>query len=411
MKQKAIYKNLDTLLTHLGEFDNDQYAHIMPIYQSSTFYFPDVETGAQIAAGERPGYFYSRIKNPNFDLAVLKIAALEAWDFIQAQPEKPIAEQAGGYMLASGMAAVAAGVLAQVKAGDALLTQCSLYDGTYIFFKELLPGYGIDVVWVADQSAEGWQQAFAEHPNARMVYLETPVNPALLLTDIKMVAEIAHQHGARVMVDNTFATPWCQRPLSLGADIVIHSTTKYLNGHGNIIGGALISRDFEFLKTAVFKQVKIAGATPSPLDAWLTNLGLKTFNLRMAKHCENALKIARYLETHPAVNRVYYPGLESHPQHDLAKRQMLAYGGMIAFDLKGGVTAGENLLNRIKVITLAVSLGNLDSLIQHPASMTHRNTPRELRMAAGITDGLVRFSVGIEDADELIADLDQALGN
>jgi methionine-gamma-lyase len=308
-------------------------------------------------------------------------------------------------VFASGMAAVTAAVLAAVHAGDTLLTQAALYDGTYLLFKNLLPKYGINVVWVSDVSPGGWEEAFAAHPRAKLAYLETPVNPSLRLTDIRAVADLAHQHGARVAVDNTFATPFCQRPFTLGSDLVVHSTTKFLSGHGQLIGGATLTTDLELLKGELYSIYKLMGATPSPMDTWLANIGLKTFELRMQRHCRNALRVAKSLESHPGVERVYYPGLTSHPDHNLARVQMMDFGGMIAFELKGGLEAGRRMMDRVKIATLAVSLGNVDTLIQHPASMTHRNTPREERLAAGITDGLVRLSVGIEESTDIVRDL------
>ena len=406
MKQHpSKYTGLSTFLTHYTESNHAENAHISPIYQNSVFVFNDTESGAAIAAGQAPGYYYSRLNNPNHQQLASKLAALEAWDLIRQDPEADPGTLAGGLVFASGMAAVTAAVLASVKAGDTLLTQTALYDGTYLFFKNLLPQYGINVVWVSDNTPGGWEQAFQTHPKTKLAYLETPVNPSLRLTDIRMVAELAKQHGARVAVDNTFATPFCQRPFTLGADLVVHSTTKFLSGHGQLIGGAVLTTDMDLLAGELYQCYKLLGATPSPMDAWLANIGLKTFELRMERHCRNALRVAKRLEGHPGVARVYYPGLTSHPDHFLARNQMMYYGGMIAFELKGGLEAGARMMDRVRVATLAVSLGNVDTLIQHPASMTHRNTPREERLAAGITDGLVRLSVGIEDPTDLTSDL------
>ena len=231
----------------------------------------------------------------------------------------------------------------------------------------------------------------------------------MAIVDLKAVAEIAHHHNAWVMVDNTFASPYAQRPLSLGADVVLHSTTKYLSGHGTIVGGAAVSRHVDWVHGPLTSLLKTLGGTAAPFDCWLTNLGLRTFELRMQRHCENAMQVAGYLEDHPKVARVFYPGLESHPDHKLAKKQMYAFGGMMSFELKGGLAAGEALLNHVKMMTLAVSLGNTDTLIQHPASMTHANVPREERLKIGLTDGLVRLSVGVENVEDILRDLDQAL--
>ena len=403
------YKGMSTLLTHYTELENAENAHIAPIYQNSVFIFEDTTSGAAIAAGERDGYYYTRLNNPNHQQLARKLAALEALDILRENQATDPDELVGGFVLASGMAAVTAAILACIHTGETVLTQSALYDGTYLFLKNLAPQYGINVVWVTQNTLKGWEAAFKAHPEAKLAYIETPVNPALRLTDIQLVTSLAHQNDARVVVDNTFASPYCQRPFNMGVDIIVHSTTKYLSGHGQVVGGAVLTTDLELLHGQLYQIYKLLGATPSPFDTWLANIGLKTFELRMERHCQNALQLAKHLENHPKVNRVFYPGLPSHPDYDLAQSQMMAFGGMIAFDLKGGLEAGQRMMDRVRVATLAVSLGNVDTLVQHPASMTHRNTPRELRLAAGITDGLVRLSVGIEDADDIIQDLVHAI--
>jgi methionine-gamma-lyase len=404
-KHPSKYAGMTTFLTHYTEFENAENAHIAPIYQNSVFTFDDTDSGAAIAGGDQSGYYYTRLNNPNHQQLAQKLAALEAWDILRQNPDAAPEDVAAGLMFASGMAAVTAAILACVHAGQTVLTQAALYDGTYLFLKNLAPQYGINVVWVTENTPAGWEAAFNAHPDAKLAYLETPVNPTLRLTDIPAVVKLAHHYGARVAVDNTFATPYCQRPLTLGADVVVHSTTKYLSGHGQVLGGALLTTDLALLNDQVYQVYKLLGATPSPIDTWMANIGLKTFELRMARHCRNALRVALCLENHPGVKTVYYPGLSSHPDHPLARIQMMDYGGMIAFDLKGGLEAGKQMMDRVQVATLAVSLGNVDTLVQHPASMTHRNTPREERLAGGITDGLVRLSVGIEDANDLVKDL------
>lgn len=410
MKQHpSKYTGLSTFLTHYTEFENAENAHIPPIYQNSVFVFKDTDSGAVIAGGEAPGYYYTRLNNPNHQQLARKLAALEAWDLIRQNPQDDPEDIVGGLVFASGMAAVTAAVLSSVKAGETVLTQAALYDGTYLFLKNLAPQYGIHVVWVAENTPEGWERAFTEHPDAKLAYIETPVNPTLRLTDIREVARIAHRYNARVAVDNTFASPYCQRPLTLGAALVVHSTTKYLSGHGQVVGGAVLTTDLELLHGDLYQVYKLLGATSSPMDAWMTNIGLKTFELRMERHCRNALRVAKRLEAHPGVARVFYPGLTSHPDHALARVQMMDYGGMVAFELKGGLEAGKRMMDHVRVATLAVSLGNVDTLVQHPASMTHRNTPREKRLAAGITDGLVRLSVGIEDPADVVRDLVRAI--
>lgn len=397
---------IGTLVNHLGEFDNPLQAHLMPIYQTATFCFPAAEQGAAIFSGEQHGYIYSRLGNPNFDLLAAKIAALEALDLQSTGGEQtPVTAR----LFSSGMAAVHAALLGCAQAGDILIAQKAVYGNTYLVLEKIAPQLGLQVVWVEKPDPENWERAFAQHPGSVLAYAESPVNPAMAVVDLQAVAEIAHQYGARLLVDNTFATPYCQRPLALGADLVIHATTKYLSGHGAIIGGVVVGRDRDLMDERIGFVQKYLGAVPSPFDAWLANLGLKTFELRMARHCSNALQIARFLETHPAVAVVHYPGLESHPAHALARRQMSCFGGMMSFELRGGLAAGRHLLDRVQVATLAVSLGNVDTLIQHPATMTHSSVPRQQRLEMGISDGLVRLSVGIENLEDLIADFEQAL--
>jgi methionine-gamma-lyase len=408
MQKISPRSGLSTLVTHL-EGENGEHAHVTPIYQTSTFGFPDVAYGAGIVDGSRPGYYYTRIANPNLDQAAAKIAFLEGLDLLRRSPDSDPGEIVAGMLFASGMAAISSAILARVHTGETILAQESIYGNTFNFLHDVAPGLGFQVAWVKDASPAGWEDAFAAHPQAVLAYAETPANPTLLSVDLREVADLAHPRGCWLMVDNTFATPYCQRPISLGADIVAHSTTKYLSGHGVIIGGAVVSPHVDFVHNELKLVIKTTGAAPSPFDAWLLNLGLKTFELRMQRHCDNALVLARYLEKHPKIDRVYYPGLESHPGHEIACRQMSAFGGMISFELKGGVPAGEKLMNSVRLISLAVSLGMVDSLISHPASMTHAGVPRDERLKMGLSDGLVRFSVGIENVDDILADMDQAL--
>lgn len=400
---------IGTLVTHTGEGDNPQHAHVTPIYQTSTFGFADVESGARLFRGEDSGYIYTRLSNPNLDQTAAKIAALEGLDLLRQQNSTTTQEVVAGQMFASGMAAITTAVLARVKPGETIIAQEALYSATYNYLKEFGPRFGVQVIWIKDAAPQAWQKAFEEHPEATLAYAETPSNPTMAVVDLAAAAEIAHQHHAWLMVDNTFATPYCQRPLSLGADLVAHSTTKYLSGHGLVIGGAVISSHLDFMKQELPHTATILGGCPGPFDAWLSNIGLKTFELRMQRHCENAAAAAAFLESHPKIARVYYPGLESHPQHELAKKQMINYGAMLSFELKGGMQAGIALMEHVQVCSLAVSLGNVDSLICHPASMTHSTISQTEREKIGLSDGLVRFSVGIENTEDLINDLQQAL--
>jgi len=381
----------------------------MPIYQTSLFSFPDHATGVAIYDVSVEGYTYTRAGNPNVDHFARKVARLEALDLLDDHTGDQLDEIAAGKAFASGMSAISSAILARVKAGETIIAQESLYSNAFNFLSKIAPRMGINVVWVKDTTAVGWEAALQANPKASLVYAETPANPMMLVVNLAEVAELAHRYGCWLVVDNTFATPYCQRPLSLGADIVVHSATKYLSGHGVIIGGLVISNQIDYMKKDIPLIMKTLGGAPSPFDAWLANLGLKTFELRLLRHCENALAVAKFLQDHPAVERVNYPGLESDPGHGIAKQQMHAFGGMVSFELRDGLQGGEQLMNRLNLVTLGVSLGNVDSLIQHPASMTHVSVPPAERHKMGISDGLVRFSVGIENEEDILADLEQAL--
>ena len=409
MYQFSINHSISTLVTHVGEDENPHHTHVTPIYQTSTFNFPDVATGAGIVARTQPGYYYTRLGNPNLEQLARKIAFLEGLDLIRLHPESDPDSLVAGRVFASGMAAITAVFFSCLKSGDTIIAQEAVYAATFTFLKEIAQSLGIRVAWVNNISQPGWEAAFKANPGAKLAYVETPANPTMAVVDLKMVAELAHQHGAWMAVDNTFASPYCQRPLSLGADIVAHSTTKFLSGHGALTGGVVVSSHPDYIHKSLYTFLKVMGGIPSPFDTWLANLGLKTFELRMQRHCENAMQVARFLAAHPAVEVVHYPGLEDDPGHAVAERQMHSYGGMLSFELKGGMQAGIRLMERVRLATLAVSLGNVDTLIEHPASMTHGPVPREDRLNQGITDGLVRLSVGIENLPDILADLEQGL--
>lgn len=399
---------ISTIVTHHAEEYSDLGSHITPIFQTSAFRFPDVETGAAIFQNQQPGYYYTRIENPNQRQVVSKIAALEALDM----PSEELSDTGtplDGHLFSSGMAAVSAALLGCLKSGDKLISHQNLYGATHTLIHHLADENNIQVIWLKSGDIAEWEQAFHDHPDARLAYTETPTNPNLSMVDLQAVAQIAHHYSAWLLVDNTFASPYCQRPFNLGADIVLHSTTKYLCGHGNVIGGVVLSKHLNWVKDRLWNQLKLYGGSPSPFDAWLTHLGLKTFELRMARHCENAKTIANWLLEHPKIERVFYPGLSEHPGHAIAKRQMNAFGGMLACELKAGYQAGIHFMNQVKLFALVPTLGNVDSLIQHPASMSHVNVPIEDRLKAGITAGLVRMSIGIENVDDLLDDLSQAL--
>ncbi len=383
------------------------HAHLPVIFPTSTYAFPDVATGAAVFGGEKPGYVYGRVGHPNADHLARKIALLEAYDFLRqgVAPE----DAAAGLVFASGMAAITAALLARAKRGSVILAQKVVYGTTFVFLNQVAPQLGVQVAFVDDNTPEAWEAAFRRHAKVAWAYIETPANPTLDITDIAAVTEIAHRHNAWVIIDNTFATPYCQRPLTLGVDVVVHSTTKYISGHGQAIGGAVVSRDLDFIHGPVHDMLKTFGGIMGPFEAWMTMMGLKTFEIRMARHCENAGRIARFLAQHPKVARVFYPGLETFPGHAVARKQMHCFGGMISFELKGGYEAGVRLMESLTLPALAVSLGKVDSLIEHPASMTHRKVPPEAQQRMGITPGLVRFSVGIEPVEDLLADLERAL--
>lgn len=363
-----------------------------PIYQTSTFVFPNVDVGAARFAGEEKGYIYTRLGNPTQAALEEKMAVLENGEAALA--------------LASGMAAVSAAIMALVQAGDHLISDETVYGCTHAFISHMLTKFGVEVTFVDASDPRNVEAAM--RPNTKVVYVETPCNPTLKLIDLRTVAEIAHRSGAQVIVDNTFMSPYYQRPLELGCDVVIHSATKYIGGHGDVIAGIIVGRK-EYIDTVRGTTLKDIGGVISPFDAWLLLRGLKTLHLRAERCNDNALQVAQWLEAQPQVERVYYPGLPSHPQHELAKRQMYGFGGMIAFELKGGLDAGKTVMNSVRLCRLAVSLGDVDTLIQHPASMTHSPVPREERLKAGISDGLVRLSCGVEDVRDIIADLAQAL--
>lgn len=383
---------IDTLCVHAGMSENEHLAAVSPIYQTSTFKFRDADHGAALFAGKEEGYIYSRMLNPTVKALEDAVAALENGH--------------KGLGTASGMAAINTTFMAFVKAGDHIVCSESVYGPTSTSLEKVLVEFGVEHTFVDTSDLDAVKNAI--QANTKMVYVETPGNPTLVVSDIAKTAKIAHDAGALLVVDNTFSSPVVQLPLDHGADIVVHSMTKFLNGHADIVAGMIVVKTEDQYKKCRYILNHLGGIIP-PFEAYLVHRGIKTLSIRMKKHCESAQEIAEHLEKHPAVSWVKYPGLASHPQHETAKKQMNGYSGIISFELKGGLTAGKHMMNSVKIAQLAVSLGGVESLIQHPASMTHAGMPKELREQAGITDGLVRISVGIEDVDELIADLDQSM--
>lgn len=366
-----------------------------PVYFTSTFTFETAEAGGEMFAGAREGHFYSRISNPTLDHLERRIANLEGAE--------------AGLGAASGMGAITATFWSFLEAGDEVILDKTLYGCTFAFLTHGLTRFGVKVrpVDLSDPA----NLAAVISPKTRIVYFETPANPNNRLVDIAAVAEIAHAHGARVVVDNTYATPVLTRPIEHGADIVVHSATKYLGGHGDVIAGLVVGRAEDIARIRLVGIKDMTGAVMSPFSAMLLLRGLKTLELRVERHCRSALTVARALQSHPAVKSVHYPGLESFPQAALARRQMSAFGGMIPFEVVGGKPGGIAMMNRLGLIQRAVSLGDAESLIQHPASMTHSTYTPEERAAHGITEGLVRLSVGLEGPDDILEDLMQALAS
>ncbi len=390
---------IETTAIHAGELPDGRKAHVAPIYQTSTYTFTDMEAVDRYANGEEGSYIYGRGHNPSRAALAAKLAALEGYDL-----DIPVT----GEIFGSGMAAISAALLGLAQAGDHVIAAEIIYGSSDHLIAEVMPQYGITTSRVSSLDPELLAQALEAHPNTRVVFLETPANPTATLVDIAAVAEVAHAYGVKVVADNTFATPVVQRPLSLGADVVVHSTTKYINGHGTVLGGAVISPDATLMEEKIGPMMRYFGAVPSPFDCWLTTLGLKTLPLRMRQHCANALEVARFLGDQEKITAVTYPGLEDNPQHELAKRQMHGFGAMLSFEM-ADEAAARRLLDRVQVCTLAVSLGNIDTLIEHPAMMTHRGIDPEERARIGIPDGLIRLSVGLEAAEDIMKDLQQAL--
>ncbi|HTW92922.1 MAG TPA: PLP-dependent aspartate aminotransferase family protein [bacterium] len=388
----ASKQSFSTRLIHAGVSEDEHGSVVPPIYQTSTFAFRSAEQGARRFSGESAGYIYTRLGNPTVRAFEDAIAALEVG--------------VGAVATSSGMAAVTTALLALLRSGDHVVSTASVYGPSRVLMEEHLSRFGLESAFV-DTSDIGVVRS-ALRPETRVIYVETPSNPMMQVTDLRAVAALAHANDASLVVDSTFASPYLQRPLELGADVVLHSVTKFINGHADVVGGVLAARD-PGLVASLRKTMTLTGCCMDPHQAFLAHRGLKTLALRIERAQSNAFDIARWLEGRPEVAWVRYLGLVSHPQHDLVRRQMKGPGTMISFELRGGIEAGRRLMNRVKLATLAVSLGGVETLIEHPASMTHACVPEEDRRAAGISDGLVRYSVGIEDVRDLIADLEQAL--
>ncbi len=385
-------RHQETQCIHASYVHDEKGSVVMPIYQTSTFSFKNVDHGADLFAGREKGYIYTRMANPTIEGCENAVAVLE-----------------GGYRglgCASGMAAIHTALTSLLNAGEHLICSDSVYGPTNTLLATVMIRFDIETTFVDTSDLDAIKNALK--PETKVIYIETPGNPTLVVSDLKAIADIAHDHGARLVVDNTFMSPILQQPFAHGADVVVHSMTKFLNGHADVVAGMIVVKNEEGFKH--FRQVlNQIGGVIDPFNAFLVARGIKTLALRMERHCRNAERIVEYLGGHPRIDEVFFPWLPTHPQHEIAKRQMNGPGGMISFELKGGIEAGKKLMNSLKLHTLAVSLGGVESLIQHPASMTHASMGAEARKQARITDGLVRISVGVEHVDELIADLEQGL--
>lgn len=387
-------KHFNTQAIHYGYSPLDsQGALVPPVFQTSTFVFPTAQYGADCFAGKQKGYFYSRISNPTLELLEKRLAQLEHGE--------------GAIVFSSGIGAITSSCWSLLQPGDELIADMTLYGCTFTFFNHGLAKFGVKIKHVDLTNLEKLKETITE--KTKLIFFETPANPNMRVSDIAKISEIAHQHNILVMVDSTYCSPYLQQPLGLGADIVVHSMTKYLSGHGDVTAGAIITTHALADKIRVEGLKDMTGACLSPHDASLILRGIKTLGIRMEQICKNAQRIAEYLTDNPKVETIHYPGLVSFPQYELAKRQMRLSGGMIAIELKGGIKAGREFLNRLNLFSRAVSLGDCESLAQHPATMTHATYSAEERQRHGISDGLIRLSIGLEDVDDLIADLKQAL--
>lgn len=385
---------------HAGHRQDPMYAHQVPIYASSTYVFDEAEQGMRRFSGQEEGYIYSRWGNPTMTEAEEKIAALETFG---------LNKEVKGILHASGMAAISTLMLATLKPGDKILSHFSLYGGTNELINTILPGLRIEATIADLRDIDKAEAALKADRAIKMLYLETPANPTIQCVDIEELTRMAKKYNCIVACDNTFATPYLQQPFQYDVDFVVHSTTKFLNGHGTAIGGILLGKDIAFMKTHCTKTHRLLGGNSNAFDAFLLIQGLKTLEVRMERHCHNAMEVAHFLETHPAVARVNYTGLTDHPDHYTAMKQMRHPGAMLSFELKGGLQGGIDCMNKLQMCLRTVSLGTCDTLLCHPASMTHFSVPKEEKIKYGITDGLIRMNVGIENIQDIITDLQQAL--
>lgn len=399
------FKGFSTQAIHGGHKKDPNYAHLTPIYASSTYVYDTAEQGMRRFSGQEEGYIYSRWGNPSMTEAEEKIALMEGYRIGTNNSNLPLK----GILHSSGMAAISSLMLATLKTGDKILSHYSLYGGTQEIMDRILPDLGIEVIIADLRDLNIAEDALKANPDIRMVYLETPANPTIQCVDIDELSKLGKKYGKIIACDNTFATPYLQQPFKYGVDFVVHSTTKFLNGHGTAIGGILLGSDLDFMNTKATKFHRLLGGNSNAFDAFLLINGMKTLEVRMDRHCSNAVAVADFLLSHKSVTKVNYNGLPSHPDHAIAMKQMKHPGAMMSIELKGGLKAGANMMNKLNMCVRTVSLGTCDTLLSHPASMTHYGVAKEKREQYGITDGLIRMSIGMENIEDIIADLDQAL--
>lgn len=398
--KKFFFSGFGSGAVHAGHQKDPLHAHLVPIYASSTFVYDTAEQGMHRFSGEAPGYIYSRLGNPTFTEAEQKIAALETFG---------LGMEAKGILHASGMAAIATLLFSTLRPGDKILTHNALYGGTEELIQKVLAPFQITPVIADLRHPQQTEDLLKKDRSIKMLFLETPSNPVIRCVDLSLLTGLAKRHGLMVACDNTFATPYLQQPFQYGVDFIVHSTTKFLNGHGTSIGGILLGSDLERMNTVILKAHRLMGGNANPFDAFLLINGMKTLELRMERHCANAAAVARYLEQHGSVQKINYNGLPGHPDYALTQKQMRHAGAMLSFELKGGLQAAIGFLDRLQMCLRTVSLGTCDTLLSHPASMSHAGVPAELRQQYGITDGLIRMNVGIENVQDIIRDLEQAL--
>lgn len=405
--EKKEFTDISTIAIHGAQTAMAEHAHAVPIFATSAFTFDSAEQGMARFSGKEAGYTYSRFGNPTATAAEEIIASLEAFN-LNDENNEPLKVKA--LLHSSGQAAMATMFMSNLSAGDSVISNYSVYGGTFEFLNNFIQRFGVRSLFLNMRDLNHLEDAIKKENSIKVLHIETPANPTMQCIDIEAVCKIAKQYGLKVTMDNTFATPYLQQPFKYGVDFIFHSTTKFLNGHGTSIGGVLIGKDIEFMKTSAHSTLKLLGGNSNPFDAFLLIQGIKTLPVRMEKHCHNALLAAEFLSKHPAIEKVNYNGLPSHPDYEISLKQMKQHGSVLSFELKQGFEAAKKFINKLRVCVRAVSLGTVDTLVSHPASMSHSGMLREDRIKSGLTDGLIRMSVGLEDINDILNDLDQALG-